>query len=140
MKRYSLFLAFAVFVAGCANVDGAGTAMKQGPSEAQAGGSTISEIQAPRLVFIHASWCETCARYRPAVEELKSVGDVRVQEYDRTSNSGRSFAQDHGIFYQPAFVIYDGSGDLVYAGVGPARPSDLDDWVDEKLEREAPQS
>lgn len=51
---------------------------------------------------------------------MAEYGDrIEMIEVDRDSRDGRAFAESHGIYYQPGFVAYDASGELVYEGLGP---------------------
>ena len=41
---------------------------------------------------------------------------------DRETEEGRQFVSDHGVpIGQPGFVVYDASGEVTYAGLGPTR-------------------
>ena len=61
------------------------------------------------------------------VEEYgESVTMVMV---DRDSRDGRNFAESHGIYYQPGFVVIDSAGEVTYASLGPYEPEDVTELV-----------
>jgi hypothetical protein len=65
-------------------------------------------------------------------ELVRDYGDsIELIEVDRDSRDGRRFAESHGIFYQPGFVVFDASGAVTYAGLGPFDPRDVRRLVEE---------
>lgn len=59
-------------------------------------------------------------------ELVRDYGDsIDLVEVDRDSRDGRRFAERHGIYYQPGFVVFDASGEVTYAGLGPFDPMDV---------------
>ncbi|MCY3882380.1 MAG: hypothetical protein F4Z77_09380 [Dehalococcoidia bacterium] len=62
----------------------------------------------------------------------EEYGD-RVEFYsvDRETEEGREFINDHGVpIGQPGFILYDASGEVTYAGLGPTRPAAVRDLVE----------
>ncbi|KAA0237440.1 MAG: hypothetical protein HUU14_13250 [Dehalococcoidia bacterium] len=55
-------------------------------------------------------WADLQTRYGERVE---------LVQVDRDSKEGRKFAEEHGIYYQPGFVVVDAAGNTTYAGLGP---------------------
>ena len=41
-------------------------------------------------------------------------------DHDRDTKAGNEFAQQHGIYGQPAMVIYSAQGELLHKGYGPS--------------------
>ena len=72
-----------------------------------------------------------CKRIRPVWEELtQEYGDqVTMVMVDRDSREGRSFAESHGIYYQPGFVVIDSAGEVTYASLGPYEAEDVEALV-----------
>lgn len=59
-------------------------------------------------------------------ELVREYGEtVDLIEVDRDSREGRRFAEGHGIFYQPGFVVVDAGGTVTYAGLGPFDPREV---------------
>ncbi|MBE7520367.1 MAG: hypothetical protein HS107_14095 [Thermoflexaceae bacterium] len=65
-------------------------------------------------------WADLQTRYGDRVEFV---------QVDRDSKEGRKFAEDHGIHYQPGFVVVDTSGKTTYAGLGPFDARGVTDLV-----------
>ena len=57
-------------------------------------------------------------------------GKAEFVVVDRDTDEGRAFADSHGIYYPPGFVVLDREGDVIYAGLGPSDPDDVVDLVD----------
>ena len=67
----------------------------------------------------------------------REYGD-RVEFFlvDRETEEGGEFIREHGLpIGQPGFVVYDASGEVTYAALGPTRP----DGVRELVESVVPQ-
>ncbi len=53
---------------------------------------------------------------------------------DRETDEGREFIREHGLpIGQPGFVVYDASGEVTYAALGPTRPAGVRDLVESVL-------
>ncbi len=64
-------------------------------------------------------------------EELEQQYATQVEfiTIDRDTDAGDAFARSHGIAYQPGFVVFDSSGELTYADLGPYDEDELRDLV-----------
>ena len=69
-------------------------------------------------------------------EELKEqyAGQIEFLELDLDDDADNAVAREHGIFYQPGFIIYDASGKEVYAEPGPFNGDEMRDLVEFALE------
>ena len=63
-------------------------------------------------------------------ELVEEYGDsVTMVMVDRDSRDGRNFAESHGIYYQPGFVVIDSAGEVTYASLGPYEAEDVTELV-----------
>ena len=69
-------------------------------------------------------------------EELQEqyAGQLEFLELDLDDEGDNAVARDHGIFYQPGFIIYDASGREVYAEPGPFNGDEMRSLVEFALE------
>ncbi len=69
-------------------------------------------------------------------EELQQEYEGRIEflELDRDDDEDEAFARDHGIFYQPGFIIYDADGDQLHAAPGPQTGDEMRALVASALE------
>ena len=69
-------------------------------------------------------------------EELQQEYEGRIEflELDLDDSDDNAIARDHGILYQPGFIIYDASGREVYAEPGPFNGDEMRALVASALE------
>ncbi len=67
----------------------------------------------------------------------EEYGDrIEFFDVDRETEEGREFISDHGVpIGQPGFIVYDASGEVTYAGLGPTRPDAVRNLVESALPR-----
>ena len=65
----------------------------------------------------------------------EEYGDrIEFFSVDRETEEGREFIREHGLpIGQPGFVVYDASGEVTYAALGPTRPDGVRDLVESAL-------
>lgn len=56
---------------------------------------------------------------------------VEMIVVDRDTTEGRKFAESHGIYYQPGFVVLDRAGKVTYEGLGPYDQKDVTKLVEQ---------
>ncbi len=64
-------------------------------------------------------------------EELREQYSSQVEfiEVDHDDDEGDAFAREHGIPYQPGFIIYDSTNTLVYNELGPYSGDEMRELV-----------
>ncbi|MXW26480.1 MAG: hypothetical protein F4Z77_09370 [Dehalococcoidia bacterium] len=69
-------------------------------------------------------------------EELQQEYEGRIEflELDLDDRDDEAVARDHGIFYQPGFIIYSAAGDLVHNQPGPNSGDEMRRLVASALE------
>ncbi len=65
-------------------------------------------------------WADLQAEYGDRIEFIL---------VDRDTDAGDEFARSHAIIGQPGFVVFDATGALTYAALGPTRESGLRELV-----------
>ncbi len=72
-------------------------------------------------------------------EELQQQYGDRVEfiEIDHDDDEGDAFAREHGIPYQPGFIMYDSAGTLVHAELGPYSGDEMRELVRSVLPEES---
>jgi thiol-disulfide isomerase/thioredoxin len=81
----------------------------------------------PVLVEIYSPYCLGCMAARPIVDQITAehLGRLDHLRVNRLNPAGRQFADQTGLVYTPAFLLYAADGTEILRAIGAIDPRDV---------------
>jgi len=107
MKRLSLLTGLAMTIG--AGAFGAAQAATVQPYQ-QAAFDAAQKSGAPILIFVEASWCPTCAKERPILQQLYGTPEfTQLQVFDVDFDKSKPLLRQLGVQMQSTLIVYHGA-------------------------------
>jgi thiol-disulfide isomerase/thioredoxin len=107
MKRFAIVAGLALSMS--VEAFGAGHAATIQPYQ-QAAFDTAQKNGEPVLIFVEASWCPTCAKERPILQQLYGAPEfAKLKVFDVDFDTSKPLLRRLGVQMQSTLIVYHGA-------------------------------